>query len=356
MPRSKSFFMNRWFPWVVAIIVVTLLAIIFGYQGYVESMHNDKDPVSLRESIVWQLEWWYLWLALAPLILFLARRFPVTRPGSPRYLTVHIPVAIALALAHTTMQTFLNWCAEAVVEGKANSFWDQVMKLGLSEHFQLGIIFYAVVVAIASALNFYKIYQQEELKASRLEAQLSQTQFQSMKMQVYPHFLFNTLREISRLMKDDVDEADRMIARLGDFLRLSMENIGTQVVALQRELAFLRSYLEIERIRTQNKLSFDVDVDQDSMDAQVPNLLLQPLIESAVMQIGTSPAHLQISARRENGHLRVQITDDCRSNLSESDSLTEMRQRLRQIYGEAFYLDAARSPDGRNAVTLEIPV
>ncbi|MCI0417305.1 histidine kinase [bacterium] len=349
--------MKRWFPWIVAAIVVTLLAVLFGYQGYFQSLHDDKDPISLQESITWQMQWWYIWLCLAPLILLLAKKFPVARPGGPRNLAIHIPAAVGLSLAHTTTQTFLNWCV-ATVAGKGEAFWGLVMKIGISEQLQLGFFFYSVIVAIASALNYYRIYEQEELKASILEAEVSQTQFQAMKMQVYPHFLFNTLTEITRLMKEDVDEADRMIARLGDFLRLSMENLGTQVVALQRELNFLKCYLEIERIRTQNRLSFDLDVDLDSMDAQVPNLLLQPLIESAVTQMRDLPAHVQISARRENGHLRVQITDNCRDYLSgaESEPLTEMRDRLRQIYGEAFYLDTARSPDGRNAVTLEIPV
>jgi len=349
--------MKRWFPWIVAAIVVTLLAVLFGYQGYFQSLHGDKDPISLRESITWQMQWWYIWFGLAPLILLLAKKFPVTRPGGPKNLAIHIPVAIGLSFTHTTTQTFLNWCADTMA-GKGGAFWTMVMKIGVSEQLQLGFFFYAVIVAIASAMNYYKIYEQEELKASRLEAELSQTQFQAMKMQVYPHFLFNTLTEITRLMKKDVDEADTMIARLGDFLRFSIENIGTQVVALQRELNFLKCYLEIERIRTQNRLSFDLDVDPDSMDAKVPNLLLQPLIESAVTQMRDLPAHVQISARRENGHLRIQITDNCRLIVSgaENEPLTEMRNRLRQIYGEAFYLDAARSPDGRNAVTLEIPV
>jgi hypothetical protein len=357
MPAQKSFFQRRLLPWIVAIVVVTLLAVLFGYQGYVESLHNDQDPVTLRETITWQLQWWYLWLALSPLILLLAKKFPITRPGGPKHLVIHIPAAIGLAWTHTTAQTFVNWCAETIA-GTGGGFWEMVFRMGIFDQFQLGFFFYAVIVAIASALNYHKIYEQEELKASRLEAELSQTQFQAIKMQVYPHFLFNTLTEIGRMMKKDVDETDRMIARLGDFLRFSMENIGTQVVALERELSFLRSYLEIERIRTQNKLSFELDVDTDSMDARVPNLLLQPLIESAVTQAGNDVAHVQISARRENGHLRVQITDNCSRNGygSGPDPLAEMRSRLRQIYGEDFYLDAAQSPDGRNAVTLEIPV
>jgi two-component system, LytTR family, sensor kinase len=355
---AHSSLLRRLFPWMLAAVVVALLSVLFGYQGYVESLHNDSDPVTLSESIRWQMQWWYLWLAMAPLILLLAKKFPVTRPGGPKNLIIHLPAAAVITMGHTTCMTFLYWCAETIA-GKTEAFWPMVVKMAIFEQFQMGLFFYAVIVAIASALNYYKIYEQEELKAFQLEAQLSQTQFQAMKMQIYPHFLFNTLAEITRLMKKDVDETDRMIARLGDFLRLSMENIGTQVVALQRELSFLQSYLEIEKIRTQNRLSFDMDVDSESMDAQIPNLLLQPLIESAVTQIGTGDrAHVQISARRQNGHLRVQITDNCKNNnfSNGNDSLAEMRNRLSQIYGEAFYLDAATSPDGRNAVTLEIPV
>src|SRR5262245_16082868 len=163
MAARKSFFMNRWFPWVAATIVVSLLAILFGYQGYVGSLH-DKDPVTLRESITWNLEWWYLWLILAPLILLLARIFPVTRPGGAKNLAVHIPLAILLAVAHTAFFTFINWCA-MLVGGDDGGFWRLVFKNG--ELFQLGLFFYAIMVGIASAMNYYKIYQQEELKASQ---------------------------------------------------------------------------------------------------------------------------------------------------------------------------------------------
>jgi hypothetical protein len=353
MSTQSSFFMKRWFPWVVAAIVVGVLAIIFGYQGYLGSLHEDKDPVTLGQSIQWQLGWWYLWLLLSPIILILSRKFPMTRPGGTRNLLVHVPAAIFLTSFHTTVFTFLNWLTNAAA--RKEEFWPMVLKNGLGEQLQFSLFFYAIIVGIASALNYYRIYQEEELKASQLETELSQTRFHAMKMQVYPHFLFNTLREITGLMKVNVDEADRMIARLGDFLRLSMENVGTQVVALQRELNFLRCYLEIEKIRTHDKLSFDMDVDQESMSAPVPNLLLQPLIESSVQQMNDRPAHVQIFARRENGNLRVQITDTCGQS-AETGSLTEMRTRLHELYGDNFYLDAARSPDGRNAVTLEIPV
>jgi two-component system LytT family sensor kinase len=354
MSPQKYFFMKRWFPWLIAAILAGLLSVIFGYQGYYGSFHEDKNPVTLGQSIQWQLGWWYLWLLVAPVILLLARRFPVTRPGGMRNFAFHIPAAIVLAMTHTSVFTFLYWYTSA--ESAKDEFWQLVLKNALGDQFQLGIFFYAIIVGIASALNYYRIYQKEELKASQLETELAQTRFHAMKMQVYPHFLFNTLREITRLMKENVDEADRMIARLGDFLRLSMENIGTQVVALQRELTFLRCYLEIEKIRTQNKLSFDMDVDQESMTAQVPNLLLQPLIESSVLQMTDQPAHVQIMARRENGNLRVQITDTCVQAGGSNNSLAEMRNRLHHIYGDNFYLDAAHSPDGRNAVTLEIPV
>src|SRR3990172_176453 len=174
-----------------------------------------------------------------PFVLRIARRFPLDRPHAFGHLLLHLPSAILFVIIHVTLFTLISQVL--LPDMKMPSFLQAVMKTGVYElNFELGIIFYAVLVSIASAVSYYRIYQAEELTASQLEAQLTQTKFQALKAQIYPHFLFNTLSTICHLMKENVEDADRMIARLGDFLRLTMENLGTQEVALQRELAFLR--------------------------------------------------------------------------------------------------------------------
>jgi two-component system, LytTR family, sensor kinase len=141
------------------------------------------------------------------------------------------------------------------------------------------LLTYAAIVGATHALEYYRRYRERELRASRLETELAQAQLQTLKMQLHPHFLFNTLHAISALMHRDVEAADRMMSRLSDLLRLTLENAGVQEVRLKQELEFLERYLEIQQTRFADRLEIEVDVDPTTLDARVPNLILQPLQE-----------------------------------------------------------------------------
>src|SRR5262249_58213995 len=138
------------------------------------------------------------------------------------------------------------------------------------------IFFYWAILAVAHVLNYYRRWRDRELASSQLEAKLAQTQLQVLKMQLHPHFLFNTLNAISALIHQDVELADRMIARLGDLLRTTLDNANRQEVAFQQELDFIHPYLEIEKARLGSRLSVDLCIDPAVMDARVPNMILQP--------------------------------------------------------------------------------
>jgi two-component system LytT family sensor kinase len=339
---------HRKLHWLYVFLAVTLISFLFACQSIFNSLREQDTPLTMREALLWQMEWWYLWLMLSPFILKLAGKFPIDRKKGLRNLIIHIPAAIFFVIVQIALFTIVDRLFES--HPYSIGFLDAVIKTGLYDlNLEIGIILYAVMVSIASAMKYYEIYQQQELMASRLEAQLAQTRFQALKVQIYPHFLFNTLGTICNLMKKNVEQADRMIARLGDFLRLTMENIGTQEVALQKELTFLRCYLEIESIRMNNQLTYDADIDPDSLNAQIPNLLLQPLVESLLPE--TAPVHIKIMTRRQNGILKVRIEEDgpVRSDQN-SGILAQMTTRLGQIYGNDYRFDV----DARTRI-LEIP-
>ena len=224
-----------------------------------------------------------------------------------------------------------------------------------------------LIVLLVSAFSYYRRYQEGELRASQLEALLSQSQLQALKMQLHPHFLFNTLHSISSLMHRDIEAADKMIARLGDFLRLTLENSGTQEVTLQEELEFLRCYLEIEHIRFQDRLTTHMDIAPQALVTHVPNLILQPIVENAIrhgIAPRSTPGRIEIRAERNNGTLRIQVRDNGpglpgnpnADNLyKEGLGLANTRARLEQLYGAAHRFDLANDPDGGLVVTLEIP-
>jgi len=205
------------------------------------------------------------------------------------------------------------------------------------------------------------------VRTLQLEAQLSQAQLQALKMQLHPHFLFNTLHSISALLNHDPEAARKMITRLGDFLRLTLENSGTQEVTLQQEIEFLRCYLEIERIRFQDRLMTRVDVSPPALDAKVPNLILQPIVENAIrhgIAPRSSPGLIEILAKPQNGTLRIQVRDNgpglppdrtSEKMFTKGLGLANTERRLDQLYGAAHRFDLVNDPEGGLIVTLEIP-
>jgi LytS/YehU family sensor histidine kinase len=186
-------------------------------------------------------------------------------------------------------------------------------------------------------------------------------------MQLHPHFLFNTLHSISALVHKNADAADKMIARLGDFLRLTLENSGAQEVSLQEELEFLKCYLEMERIRFEDRLTVQMDIEPQALGARLPNLILQPIVENAIrhgISPRTSPGRIEIEARRLNGTLQVLVTDNGPGLPSDSNTgsiikagvgLANTQARLKQLYGNQHRLDLSNAASGGLTVILEIP-
>jgi LytS/YehU family sensor histidine kinase len=179
--------------------------------------------------------------------------------------------------------------------------------------------------------------------------------------------LFNTLNSISALLDEDVDSADQMLARLGDLLRLTLENSGAQQVTLQEELEFLRCYLEIEHVRFHDRLTVNMHIEPETLEARVPNLILQPIVENAVRHGIVSriaPGEIEIRASRTGDILQLQVKDNgpglhggeaTSGRIKEGLGLTNTRARLQQMYGTAHRFDMADVPEGGLQVTLEMP-
>ncbi|HEV2129507.1 MAG TPA: histidine kinase, partial [Longimicrobiaceae bacterium] len=196
------------------------------------------------------------------------------------------------------------------------------------------------------------------------EGQLTRAQLDVLKMQLHPHFLFNTLNAISALMHRDVPAADRMLARLGDLLRLSLEKAGTQEVTLRDELEFLEPYLEIEQTRFGDRLKVEWTIDSEALDAMVPHLILQPLVENSIrhgIAPRAAPGRIEISAQRSNGSLQLEVRDNGRG-LNQGDQmrstgvgLSNTRARLAQLYDGSHSFEVGGAPEGGVVVAMEIP-
>jgi len=353
----------------LVLIAWTLVGLSFTLNYYFFAGHYvaifQKQP-TLGEMLVWELPYWFLWAALAPVIFQLARRYRIGRERWFRHSLIHITACLLLAFVHRAVYLLLGWLLHVAVYQQFSSI-TALYQSDLFFNLPTGFLSYGTFMLIGLVVDYYRRYQREELHASQLKAELAQAQLQALKMQIQPHFLFNTLNSISALLEEDVEAADRMLARLGDFLRLTLENSGAQQVALQEELEFLRGYLEIERVRFHDRLTVRMEIEPETLDARVPNLILQPIVENAIhhgIVARATAGRIEIHARRNNGTLCLQVKDngpglasslESSSKLRGGVGLSNTRARLEHLYGAAHRFEMSDATGGGLQVTLEIP-
>lgn len=347
---------RRWRTALVALVgAATLLGLLFGSRNYVLYSFYPERSTSLTEALLPSLTDWYVWALLAPAMFWMVRRWPIEGGRWHRALLAHV---LAGALIGTT-----KYALDVAVTRAVG--WMSPMPIALPAYiyqFYANFITYWVIVAIAHAIDYGRRYRERQLRASQLEARLAQVQLQVLRMQLQPHFLFNTLHAISTLMHRDPEAADRMLVKLSDLLRQTIEKIGVHEVALKEELEFLRSYLEIEEMRFQDRLTVGIEVDPEALDARVPNLILQPLVENAIrhgIAPRAGPGRIDIRARRSDERLRLTVRDDgpgMRGPATrEGLGLSNVRARLARRYGAEHQLRLTNHPKGGLEVTLMIP-
>jgi len=309
--------------------------------------------------------WAYLFALATPLVLWASSRLPIERSNWIRSALLHLPLSIVLAVLLTALGRVLIWLRFAYPAGKPLTL-ESITRFVIG-NFSEAIGIYLMIALASYAYSFYSRYREGRLRTLQLEAQLSHAQLQALKMQLHPHFLFNTLHSISALLNKDVEAARKMITRLGDFLRLTLENSGSQEVTLQQEMEFLSCYLEIERIRFQNRLVTHMDVSPQSLLAKVPNLILQPIVENAIrhgIAPRSTPGLLEIEAKQHDGTLRIQVRDNgpglpkhrtSQNLIKKGLGLANTETRLERLYGADHLFDLTNNPAGGLIVTLEIP-
>ncbi|HUR96805.1 MAG TPA: histidine kinase [Pyrinomonadaceae bacterium] len=349
--------------WLAIWAVWTLFGLFFTTQLALQSQ-LWKTPVPFWRILSWQLVSGYIWFALSPLILFLTNKFPFESAKWRISLPVHIVAAIVVALFQQAIDAFLL-TRLGYPPGREFASFGEAYQYFVFVNLHFSILIYLGVVGIKSAYSYYQKYREQELQASQLEARLAQSRLQVLKMQLHPHFLFNTLNAISELIYKDPESADRMLTDLSDLLRLSFENLEVQEVPLKQELEFLEKYLEIEQMRFQDRLTVEMNISSDTLDARVPNMILQPLVENAIKH-GIAPrssgGRIDINAARSNGHLEISVRDDGLGvpfgdfeNLPDGVGLTNTRRRLKHLYGDEHSFALEKLEAGGLGVNLEIP-
>jgi signal transduction histidine kinase len=350
--------------WGIIFAVWTALAFFFTGQLYYTRLLSER-PVTWGYAASQQFIYPYLWAAGTVVVLWLANRFPVEGRRWAGHVLLHLLFATAFVFVISGTFQIIYHFLFMHGPGKHYEPWTTLQWIIYNSSENYGI--YGMLLLLNQVFRYYRRFREGELRTSRLQTQLTQAQLEALKMQLQPHFLFNTLHSISALLHRDPDAADRMIARLGDFLRLTLENSGAQEVSLQKELEFLTCYLEIERVRFQDRLTTKLDVEPAALDTPVPNLILQPIVENALrhgVAQTRGPGRVEISAKRENGSLRIRVWDNGPGlkaitrpddGLKVGLGLSNTRARLEQLYGASHRFEMENAPQGGLLVTLEIP-
>lgn len=344
--------------------VFAIVAFVDASQYYLGLRLQDR-AISLGRALAFAFVEWWLWALLTPAILALGRRFPIQRLGGVRWTLTHLGFAVVFAVGHLLTNLSIAWYLDPPVQPTL-TFRQYVTSISL-RWFHVELLVYGAILGIGYAVDYYRKFKDREVRASQLETQLAQAQLQALKAQLQPHFLFNTLNALSTLVrKNDNASAVRMIAGLSDMLRLALDTVGAQEVTLREEMEFVDRYLAIEKLRFQDRLRVTIETPAATLDAMVPNLVLQPIVENAVRHGIARDPHaglLEVRAEATDGTLRVRVRDDGPGPPEEGTpatgrglGLSTARERMRQLYGSRFRLELLPAEGGGAETVLEMPL
>src|SRR5215475_3987365 len=343
----------------------TLVSIIFAGISYAAAIGENNKEFGFVSALRLHLVQFYVWAILTPFVFRFTRRFPIElRPLNVRNLLLYFPALISFAGIHQIIHLAVLWSISPKWRQRYPALID-CYRAYFAFGFYIDLLIALLIVIAVHALLYYQSFRASELAQSSLKTQLAQAQLRALKMQLHPHFLFNTLHSISSLVLEDPPKANSMIARLGDFLRLTVDNSEQQLVTLKEETEFLRCYLDIEQVRFGDRLTVAFELEPQTLSAQVPHLILQPIVENAIQHAIAPRAargHINIEAKRLNSLLRVAISDNgpgisSNANLirSKGVGLSNVRTRLHQFYGSDFRFELTNADDGGLTVVMEIP-
>jgi two-component sensor histidine kinase len=343
---------------VVACTVLGLLSFAYRWLDDLAREHYGRMGIRFVEEMTSALAA----AAIVPFVVGFARRYPVTRADLWRRLALNFAAASAMSLAMTT----IRWGARSLVCWLAGMppYDYGIMPIRYAMEYPNDVMWYVVFVVLVYLFDRYRESRDREVRTAQLEARLAQAQLQSLRLQLQPHFLFNTLNTISSVVYEDPRAADEMISRLSDLLRATLRASGRQEVTLEEELRYLDLYVEIMRARFDDRLVVSFDVDPAAREALVPQLLLQPLVENAIRHGAGADARaaVDVRARRVADALRLEVRDrgpglavDAAEAVGRGVGLSNTAERLDRLYGGGQRLELRNAEGGGLAVGVTIP-
>lgn len=361
--------------WAISLAVWTFISLAASTTIY-GMYHLGNGQMRFSEVAGVQFSHLLTYFPLTPFAFAFASRFPFQRKNWVKRSLQLLAGGLVFTLAHILLKAFTPYGYwDGDYHKWSSAIWNSQHELRppwavFKQMFLVSVVdditsAYLPIVIVAYAVSYHQSFRERELRASQLESQLSKARLQTLKAQLQPHFLFNTMHSISALMLTDVQAADRMMTRLSDLLRLSFQNSGVQMTTLGNEMEFVNGYLEIERTRFEDRLRISLDLAPDCLDAMVPHLLLQPLVENAVkhgVSRLSSGGEIRIVARREVGDLHLRVRDNgpgltaaFEEKSKSGVGLKVTRDRLTTLYGQRASCEIRSLADGGAEVDLRLP-
>jgi hypothetical protein len=342
----------------VILVCWTLYGLLMTAPDYIDSSATGF-PIGWDTALAFSVYSAWIWAALTPLILWLSRRLPLDSRNRLRNVAVHAAIALAVVVAHSLFVRYTSLLVQQQLQllpptpGQAP--WSVTKFVIAVAPYE--VVVYCVVAAVGYAIDYFNRYRERERSLERAS-------LLALKAQLNPHFLYNTLHAISELGYQSPEAAEEVMTQLSDLLRFAFDGEDTQQVALEDELAFTRKYLDIQKMLLGDRLTVRFDIEPSTLDARVPNFVLQPLIENAIVHgiaPHSAPGTLELRSRRRDDSLVLTISNSSHGAANDEVSgsgvgLANTRLRLAQLYGATGWLDLdGQSQEKRFIVTVCIP-
>jgi two-component system LytT family sensor kinase len=353
----------RALTWGLLFLAYTAIAILLTGYRYLDDLARQHPGTFLRRALE-ETTGVYSVFILLPLVFRFARIYLFEHKGWVRLVLLHLTAAVTFSAAHTTLMALSRRVLAPLIGLGPYDYG--IMTYRYPMEFSNDLVGFSIIVGLYFFFERFRLAQAQQLAAAELQTKLAQAQLENLRLQLQPHFLFNTLNTISSVMYEDVRAADTMIAQLSDLLRLTLHASRSHEIPLAEELQITRLYLDLMQKRFEHKLRITYSIDPALHDSLVPQLILQPLLENSLrhgMKPGSGAMDLSIAAHRENGALVLQVSDTGAglgaANPSEvfgrGVGLSNIRDRLSQLYGDNQQFTIANRPAGGAEVTLRVP-
>ncbi|WP_188764621.1 sensor histidine kinase [Emticicia aquatilis] len=346
--------------WLIPAFWIVVTCLMIGQDLLVYSL--DEKPVSWPHILIMKTKW-LLYIPISFMVFWLAKKIPLVQPKLFRKLVLHFCISLVVS----SIAVFFNSLIVALL---AKYFLNQnigalfFLKRVFSFSFFNEFINYWLLLAVYKGINFYQDYQLSQTEKARLEKQLSDTKLSALKIQLQPHFLFNTHHNIIGLMqKGDTEKATKMLIKLSDLLRLSLKENNEDLVKLKNEIHLLELYLDILKIRFEDRLACKILIDNSLQEAFVPPMLLQPIVENAI-KYGVEPfskqGEIEISAKNTETQLMLSVKDNGIETFSDFKfgiGLMNTQERLKNLFGEETSINIlSNAPERGVCVTITLPL